>query len=448
MKRFIGLALTAALALSLAGCGGAKARLEETASDDSIVSAPGSIVVGDNTEETTSKPDSLTGSKTEDLSQSASLPTQTASVPPDIAFGGYHAGILCNDGTLWMIGSNDKGQIGDGTTSKAKEPVRIMDNVTKVSCGASFSAAIKSDGSLWMWGANESGQIGNGTTENALTPVMIMEDVAFVSTTGVTYTAAIKRDGSLWTWGCVNGGMLGNGTKAGSSTPVKIMDDVAFVYAGGGNAMVIKTDGSLWMWGLNTTGQMGNGEKSNTWIVDPVFVMDDVRSADSDSFGGAFAVIKSDGSLWMWGFLDRIFGDGSGSPFVPTKIMDNVEYFDFSDTGHNAIAIKEDGSLWIWGQGDKGQLGNESKAPSTDPLKVMDNVVSAEMAFHFAIVQKSDGSLWGWGLNVSDVPIQLLTEVTVARCLDRNVLAFKADGSLWGKMGHHEGMLELSKIMG
>ena len=78
----------------------------------------------------------------------------------------------------------------------------------------------------------------------------------------------------------------------------------------------------------------------------------------------------------------------------------------------------------------------------------MDNVVSAEMAFHFAIVQKSDGSLWGWGLNVSDVPIQLLTEVTVARCLDRNVLAFKADGSLWGKMGHYEGMLELSKIMG
>ena len=37
---------------------------------------------------------------------------------------------------------------------------------TSVSCGATFIAAIDTNGTLWMWGSNDSGELGNGGVGN------------------------------------------------------------------------------------------------------------------------------------------------------------------------------------------------------------------------------------------------------------------------------------------
>ena len=50
-----------------------------------------------------------------------------------------------------------------------------MDNVATISAGEFHTAAIKTDGSLWTWGSNEYGQLGDGTTGRKLTPVKIMD---------------------------------------------------------------------------------------------------------------------------------------------------------------------------------------------------------------------------------------------------------------------------------
>ena len=89
----------------------------------------------------------------------------------------YYTTAIKTDGSLWMLGSNDFGQLGDGTTTDRTFPVKVMDSVVSVSVGTLHTIAIKTDGSLWAWGSNNNGQLGDGITTNRTTLIKIMDDV-------------------------------------------------------------------------------------------------------------------------------------------------------------------------------------------------------------------------------------------------------------------------------
>ena len=85
---------------------------------------------------------------------------------------GYdHSLYIKNDGSLWAVGDNTYGQLGDGTTTDRITPVQIESSgVTMVSASFEHSMYLKSDGSLWAMGRNNSGQLGDGTTDDRITP--------------------------------------------------------------------------------------------------------------------------------------------------------------------------------------------------------------------------------------------------------------------------------------
>lgn len=187
-----------------------------------------------------------------------------------VSLNGYCSAAVTTDGSLYMWGSNDSGQLGNGTTEGSSTPVKIMDNAAYVSLGNSHSAAITTDGSLYMWGSNSSGQLGNDVSggdgfqydegiDRSL-PVKIMDNAAYVSLGGGS-SAAITTDGSLYTWGSNWFGVLGNGTDEDSSVPLKIMENVAYVNLGRFHSAAITTDGSLYMWGNNSDGQLGTVQR-------------------------------------------------------------------------------------------------------------------------------------------------------------------------------------------
>ena len=298
-------------------------------------------------------------------------------------------------------------------------PVKVMDNVAAVSCGGSHTAAIKTDGSLWVWGSNLSGQIGNGGRGNVQTeygtayqnvPVKIMDNVAAVSC-GADNTAAVKTDGSLWMWGSSSDFKLGNGhaynfyDDNGSHgenllVPAKIMDGVTAVSCGADNTAAVKTDGSLWVWGSNMWYQLGNGGTGDYengagtyYQILPVKIMDGVTAVTCSSF--YTAAVKADGSLWTWGYnTDSLLGNGDKGNFtdeydriyqtIPTKILDGVAIV--SCGAMQAGAIKTDGSLYIWGAGPfvNGSVGNTKNEMGAScqniPLKVMENMKVSEIS--------------------------------------------------------------------
>ena len=318
-----------------------------------------------------------------------------------VSLGEHHSGAITEDGSLWMWGWNQYGQLGDGTTEEKHTPVKVMENVKMISLGELHSGAIKEDGSLWMWGYDQWGQLGDGTNDKVkdeLTPVKVMEKVKSVSL-GDFYSGAIKEDGSLWMWGDNGYGQLGDGTNERKNIPVKIMENVKNVSFSDVHSGAIKEDGSLWMWGDNGYGQLGDGT-NGTYAArkhSPVKVMENVKGI---SLGNAHSgAITEDGNLWMWGANGKgQLGDGTTEEkHTPVKIMENVKNVNLGVSCSGAIT--EDGNLWMWGANDKGQLGDGTNEDKNTPVKFMENIKSVNLGAHDSGVIKEDGSLWMWGSN-------------------------------------------------
>ena len=84
-----------------------------------------------------------------------------------VSAGNIHSLFLKNDGSLWAMGGNNNGQLGDGSFNNTNLPEQIVGSkVSMVAAGSWHSLFLKTDGSLWGMGFNRFGQLGDGTFSN------------------------------------------------------------------------------------------------------------------------------------------------------------------------------------------------------------------------------------------------------------------------------------------
>lgn len=104
-----------------------------------------------------------------------SSPVHVASVAAvtEVALGGAHTCVLFSAGQVQCWGSNDQGQLGDGTMFSRPMPVAVtgLDDGTSISAGRLHTCARTRSGTR-CWGDNEFGQLGDGTSMDRVTPVM------------------------------------------------------------------------------------------------------------------------------------------------------------------------------------------------------------------------------------------------------------------------------------
>jgi alpha-tubulin suppressor-like RCC1 family protein len=98
-----------------------------------------------------------------------------------IAAGGAHTCALTNAGGVKCWGYNASGQLGDGTRISRRAPVDVSSipsgAVSIVSSGVRFSCAQIINGAVKCWGSNDYGQLGDGSTRTRLTPVTIKQNL-------------------------------------------------------------------------------------------------------------------------------------------------------------------------------------------------------------------------------------------------------------------------------
>jgi alpha-tubulin suppressor-like RCC1 family protein len=297
-----------------------------------------------------------------------------------VSSGGYYIAAIKTDGTLWTWGNNSQGQLGINDTNNRSVPVTTFaggNNWKSISSGFFQTAAIKTDGTLWIWGLSERGQLGiNLNNVNRLTPVTTFAGgnnwkSVFCAT---RHTAAIKTDGTLWVWGLGNeDGRLGTNDTTQRNTPVT-------TFAGGNNwkqvsagyhTAAIKTDGTLWIWGRNVEGQLGTNDTAGRTTPVTTFAGGNTwKSVDCGRFHTA--AIKTDGTLWTWGLnTSGELGDNTTTNrSTPVTTFAGGTNWKSVECGDNYTAvIKTDGTLWSWGQEGGGKLGiNVSSGSRNTPV--------------------------------------------------------------------------------
>ncbi len=192
--------------------------------------------------------------------EDSSRPVKVMDSVTAVSCGWRHTAAIDTEGNLWTWGAGDSGQLGNGSKEGGSNvPIKVMDEVAFVSCGRFNTAAINIYGSLWLCGTNNYGQIGNrqgSPGDYRASFVKVLSDVSTVSCGG-WYTAAIKKDGTLWTWGHNSNGELGSGSRTDSNVPVQRLEGITAISSGTHHIVACKADGSLWAWGRNEDGGLG-----------------------------------------------------------------------------------------------------------------------------------------------------------------------------------------------
>lgn len=328
-----------------------------------------------------------------------------------LASGAGYSIATDQSGNLWATGYDNWGQLGNGnpnSTVYSFTQITTGVNWLMVSVGYNQVLAIKSNGTLWAWGSNQMGQLGDGTTNSKNVPTQIGTDTnwAFVSA-GTNFSIAIKTNGTIWGFGMNNSGQLGMSDPSDRTTPTQIGSGANWTkaWAGGSHVIAKETNGTYWAWGANGGGQLGDGSNITRWS--PVQIgTSNIWSEISVGLSSTVA-LKPNGTLWAWGWnMYGQLGNGNNTDSnIPIQVGTGTDWVSI-DSGHDfVIAKKSNKSLWSWGNNDNGQLGlNLGVLPSglNTPTQIGTDLnwsIFSASEYRHVLALKTNGQLWAWGSN-------------------------------------------------
>ncbi|HWB80389.1 MAG TPA: hypothetical protein VG755_35740, partial [Nannocystaceae bacterium] len=332
-----------------------------------------------------------------------------------LALGWLHSCAVISNGTVRCWGTNDAGELGDGTTTDRPAPTAVagLTDVVAIDAGEGWTVALRSNGTVHRWGR----RWGAAGLPEDWTPQQVpgLSDIVAI---GVDFrrACAVHADGRLFCWGS---GSLGDaaGTNA-SSTPVQVSGITTAIATSG--SCTLLANGTIKCWGGNSYGQLGNGTEISSDT--PVTVLGIGNAVSIASATYASYAVLADGTVHSWG--RNYVGELGIGDTEPSYSSTPVEVIGIDDArtvvaGHEgfsdlqfACAALADGTARCWGTNIAGALGIgvSDTDPHPTPVEVMgvDGVVGIAAEGKSACAARADGSVTCWGYQSGSTPTDVV----------------------------------------
>ncbi len=374
----------------------------------------------------------------------STLPTAVSAIDSALAVasGDYHSCALLSDGSVACWGYNPSGGLGDGSTSNRTTPVAVvgLNTAVAIAAGGRHSCALLASGAVQCWGDNSRGQLGDGSNSNSPTPVAVSGIASAVAiATGGTHSCALLSDRTVQCWGGNDFGQLGNYTTDDSNIPVSVADltTVTAIATGASHSCAILSSGGVNCWGRNYSGQIGDNSQDDALIPSQVSGID---TAIALALGNQHScALLSNGTVDCWGsdsFAELGNGTYNEGSLTPVAVSDIHNATAISAGDRHTCAILAGGGLSCWGSNNRGQGGiGGDGAQSATPLLVAGvsgaDAVYVGRGFGCATIDASTTSCWGYN------PANLLDDITsLASLTPVELTDFSGALAVAGSTGH------------
>ena len=135
-----------------------------------------------------------------------------------IVAGDFHTcALMSATGGVRCWGYNSYGQLGDGTTTDLHSPPssNVLTGVSYIAAGSYHTCVLMSwTGGIRCWGSNDHGQLGDGTATDLHSPPSsdVLTGGSQIAAGGLDTCALIGSNGDMRCWGANTYGQLGDGT--------------------------------------------------------------------------------------------------------------------------------------------------------------------------------------------------------------------------------------------
>ncbi len=430
--------------------------------------------------------------------------------------GLQHSVALDSSNILYSFGSGNLGQLGNGGTSSSTTPVNVDmsgvlngKNISSLRCGSNFNLVLATDGTVFTWGTNDKGQLGAGTSSSTSSvPVAVVSSsgplknkVVHAIRAGGDHACVIVTTGEIICWGCKFNfsrlmilanmyGQLGDGSFINRLIPVLTNTNgvlsgvtISSMTLGDTFSILLSATGNMYAFGYtgSSKNQLGNSYVKAVSL--PTFT--EATSALSDlnvllatstvkkiAVGNLFTVaLLANGTVVTYGDNSMSqLGQGFDNNFMPfPKVLvgsvASKTIVDIASGDLHILALASDNTIWGAGKNSQGQLGLGTTVSPVNTLQAI--TISSSLVYSkvlaglsFSAVLARDGTLLLWGTNsygqigLPSTTTQVTTPTVLSYlrftdvCLgSSHVIGIASNGTVYSWGRNNKGQLGINSVV-